>query len=411
MNQNGEGAVTIPLKKMLFVEIGTTNTIITTLFLEPGYDMLFSIEKEKKFFTGKGADANNYLLKSMVLLDQLNDSIKAIEEANYDVNNLINLYNSFELKFADFHKRYSDSIHFTKEVDYLLRNKNYSFILMRKQWNLLDFEQNEIDSLNLESKLGLLKNDIFKDTLLIQSNCSDFSTFLSDNCKQNIAKSIPFNPSEMAILPVILLNKIKESTQYSKEIKEFLLFDNLNYLFYFFGITHTIDSLSKMLKETYPTSEYLILLSDAYKKFKHLISGNPAPNFQGTTPEGKVYSLSDFKGKMVFIDVWATWCGPCIEELPYTHKLQESFKNNKDIVFLFISRDRKENAWKEYLIQHPELNGIHLRIDNRSFIDAYVITGIPRYIMIDKQGKIINAFTSKPSSKKIKKEIEDALLK
>jgi thiol-disulfide isomerase/thioredoxin len=64
--------------------------------------------------------------------------------------------------------------------------------------------------------------------------------------------------------------------------------------------------------------------------------GNKAPDFADTTPEGKLVSLHDLAGKVVYIDVWATWCGPCRKEIPYAKKLQKEFTGNSKIAFVNI---------------------------------------------------------------------------
>ncbi|MFH1003958.1 MAG: TlpA disulfide reductase family protein [Bacteroidota bacterium] len=408
LNSNGEGMVSIPLKKLLFVNFSVNDSILSTLLLEPGYNLFLNLEKGIASFSGKGDNPNNYLLKSKLLLNYFVNSSK--KKAN-DLESFIALCDSFELQYAAFHKKYSDSIAFTKEIDYLLKNQAYASVLFEKQMYLSSFDQHEIDSLNLEEKLWLLNNNIYKDTLLIKTHCTDFLLFLIYNCERDMAKFSLANQQEKELYPVMLLEKIKESTKYSREIKEFLIFNNLFGLLDLYGLTSNIDSISKMVKETYPHSEYLITLSDKYQKLNNLTTGNPAPHFQGTTLEGEIYSLSDLKGKVVFIDVWATWCGPCIAALPLTHNLQESFKNNKNVVFLFISIDQKENDWRKYVTQHQELKGIQIRVVDQSFKELYKITGIPRYIIIDKHGNIADAFAATPSDQKVRGLIEKMLLK
>lgn len=142
------------------------------------------------------------------------------------------------------------------------------------------------------------------------------------------------------------------------------------------------------------------LLADYKAKFDKwdLASpGKPSPDFEAVDIDGKEYSLKDFKGKYVYIDMWATWCAPCKRELPFLKKLEERFAG-KDIVFLGLSIDYDKTKWEER-VKSGELAGVQLHIGPQSsFKRAYNIDGIPRFILLDKEGKIINNNMSRPSS-------------
>ena len=95
--------------------------------------------------------------------------------------------------------------------------------------------------------------------------------------------------------------------------------------------------------------------------------------------------------------MWATWCAPCKRELPFLKKLEERFAG-KDIVFLGLSIDYDKTKWEER-VKSGELAGVQLHIGPQSsFKRAYNIDGIPRFILLDKEGKIINNNMSRPSS-------------
>ena len=104
-------------------------------------------------------------------------------------------------------------------------------------------------------------------------------------------------------------------------------------------------------------------------------------------------------GKYVYIDVWATWCGPCRGELPHLKKLEHQYKN-KNIAFVSISCDQDKAAW-EKMVKSEKLGGIQLHNGgDREFMQAYIIKGIPRFILLDREGKIINSDMSRPSDAK-----------
>lgn len=134
-------------------------------------------------------------------------------------------------------------------------------------------------------------------------------------------------------------------------------------------------------------------------KWSKLSPGNLAPNFTYASLAGDTLSLSDFKGKLVYVDVWATWCGPCVGEQPAMKKLQERFKNEEDVLFLAVSIDSTPDPWKK-MVEERALGGVHLYAPGAwgaSIIDDYMIDGIPRFILVGKDGNIVDVDAARPS--------------
>ena len=143
-------------------------------------------------------------------------------------------------------------------------------------------------------------------------------------------------------------------------------------------------------------------------KWEKLKAGTPSPSFSCPDIEGKTVSLADLKGKFVYIDVWATWCGPCRGELPHLKSLEEKYAD-KDICFVCLSCDKNKNAW-ESMVKNEEMKGIQLHLGVESpFMDAYIINGIPRFILLDREGKIISANMSRPSDPKTAEKFNELL--
>ena len=125
---------------------------------------------------------------------------------------------------------------------------------------------------------------------------------------------------------------------------------------------------------------------------------------------GKQVSLSDFKGKVVLIDVWATWCAPCRGEIPYLKKLEEEMKG-MDVVFLGVSVDeaRNKQKWLDF-IEQEKLGSIQVFASGWSKITKdYKINGIPRFIVIDRKGNVVSFDAPRPSNPALKKMLEGAL--
>ncbi|WP_300977757.1 TlpA disulfide reductase family protein [Flavobacterium sp.] len=134
------------------------------------------------------------------------------------------------------------------------------------------------------------------------------------------------------------------------------------------------------------------------------MNGSPSPTFDYDNYKGGKTKLEDFRGKYVYIDVWATWCGPCRQEIPFLKKAEEKY-HDKNIVFVSISIDKVKDLekWKT-MVKEKELGGVQVFADNdwnSKFVQDYKITGIPRFILVDPNGNIVKADAPRPSSEEL----------
>ena len=142
-------------------------------------------------------------------------------------------------------------------------------------------------------------------------------------------------------------------------------------------------------------------MDELVQKWDNISVGNPSPDFKATDINGKEYSLSDFEGKYVYIDIWATWCGPCKREAPFLKELEEVYKD-EDIYIISLSCDSDREAWEKHLVQE-EKEGIQIILEpNSTFLDDYMVVGIPHFLLLDKEGKIMNPKMSRPSNPETK---------
>lgn len=141
------------------------------------------------------------------------------------------------------------------------------------------------------------------------------------------------------------------------------------------------------------------------------MKGQPSIAFNYDNVKGGKTSLADLKGKYVYIDVWATWCGPCKKEIPFLKEVEKAY-HEKNIEFVSISVDAERahkgsmekavEAWKK-MVADKELGGIQLHFGgDQEFSKAYEISGIPRFILLDPTGNIVDADAPRPSSPKLK---------
>lgn len=143
-------------------------------------------------------------------------------------------------------------------------------------------------------------------------------------------------------------------------------------------------------------------VTEKYNAVSKLDKGKPSPRFNDyENYAGGTSSLDDFNGKYVYIDVWATWCGPCKAEIPHLQKVEEKY-HGKNIEFVSISVDKAKDkqAWKA-MIADKKMGGVQLIAPDTKFLDDYVIAGIPRFILIDPQGNIVKRNALRPSDEKL----------
>lgn len=160
------------------------------------------------------------------------------------------------------------------------------------------------------------------------------------------------------------------------------------------------------------------LLTDAQKEEEFKINaalatlkpGDKGLDFKYEDKDGKMVSFSDLKGKVVLIDTWATWCGPCKVEIPHLKKLEEEMKGkNVHIVSISVDEEKDKEKWKK-MIADENLGGLQLFASGWSEITQYYkITGIPRFLLFDKEGKIISVDAPRPSNPELKPLIEKYL--
>ncbi|MEE4176561.1 MAG: TlpA disulfide reductase family protein [Bacteroides sp.] len=147
-----------------------------------------------------------------------------------------------------------------------------------------------------------------------------------------------------------------------------------------------------------------------YQKVLALSPGKPAPAFNLTDIDGNPVSLSDFAGQVVYLDFWASWCGPCMREVPFAKELKERMEGYDDLVYLYISVDTDEQAWRN-TVAEKEISGVHINVPGFSHDvpDAYNLKGVPTFYLIGRDGNIFDNRPPRPSNPKIDEVLKAAL--
>jgi thiol-disulfide isomerase/thioredoxin len=167
-------------------------------------------------------------------------------------------------------------------------------------------------------------------------------------------------------------------------------------------------AVSNMMKQEIGQMEAQAKETEVVQK----INGTVSPSFDYENHKGGKTKLEDLRGKYVYIDVWATWCGPCRAEIPFLQKVEEKYKG-KNITFVSMSVDEKKDyeKWKK-MVTDKSLGGTQLIADNNwnsAFITAYAINSIPRFILIDPKGNVIDADAKRPSDAALEVQLDKLL--
>lgn len=181
-----------------------------------------------------------------------------------------------------------------------------------------------------------------------------------------------------------------------------------------------IIPLAKRFKELYPQSPWIPLVDRAVNKNKAFQEAK-IPEYIHFPNVEKAKTLKDvtdlYKGKVIFMDIWATWCGPCRSSFAHIKPLQEYTRQHDDVVLLYLSLDKTEDdeKWRK-MAAHYDLAGEHVRIQEAFKNEIYETFGgkrvslvIPRYVIFDKNGEIRFSSAASPEDMdKLTAQLEEA---
>lgn len=185
-----------------------------------------------------------------------------------------------------------------------------------------------------------------------------------------------------------------------------------------FRVTYLKDQLSRteiselkdaidFLRANVSDKELIADFNKEHDAWLSLAAGRPGLDFVGRDLKGNDIRFSNFKGKYVYVDVWATWCGPCRYEIPFLKKLEKDY-HKRNIVFLSYSIDSDKEAWLEF-VPKEELEGVQIIGDNAwesELIKHYKIKGVPTFMFFDPEGKIVSVKMTRPSDNKTRETFD-----
>ncbi|MGY3792521.1 TlpA family protein disulfide reductase [Aquimarina sp. 433] len=368
------------------------------IYLKKGEDLTLSIDT-KEFdesiqYTGKAANVNSYLATKYLVKEKFEET-----EGQRDTLNNSNPVD-FKQKILS-HKN---------ELSGLLTNSKINdttFISEQQKYNHYDYlfhinfylyynpstlsKSDSITTNSLEKELNSI--DLTNESDFKTSNAYRFlvsSNYGREKRKQSFKDSIPYYDAFIDGLSDVKNDYIRNS-----------LMDEMTW--YISAGNPESEKIYKALMAKSTDTAFQRRITESFNKIKLLTKGNDSPTFDYENYNGGSTKLADLKDHYVYIDVWATWCKPCIAEIPSLKKLEKEYDEKIKFVSISVDNKRDHDAWKT-MIKEKELSGIQLFADNSwssKFIRDYDVQGIPRFILIDKEGKIVNADAPRPSDPRL----------
>ncbi len=381
------------------------------LFINPGDSVKFSTTAREfsqvMNYSGDRSIENNYLTEKFN-----NDrTVKSLKVKTYKLEEqeFINAVEAEKLanqqKFEDFTKGkdIDPFFKFLMESEIYYEWANDRLIYPRYHQFYTKDQSFEVSPVYYDFQRGIDLNDPAK---LYSPN---FVSFISNYIDTKVAKLLEQEPDIQNRDAGVANSKfdIIQKSFSQKEIQEFLMYNTLKMHIKYEGANGTAALLETFDKVNNNLNFKRDIQKD-YSVWKDLEAGKVAPTFAYQDIDGNMHDIADYKGKFIYVDIWATWCGPCKKELPYLEALQEEYKDNDKILFTSISIDKDRSAW-ERMVKDKDMKGLQLFAENEwraSIVRDYKIAGIPRFLLIDDEGKIISAHAPRPSSPKIKAQLK-----
>tara|TARA_B100000768_G_scaffold132212_1_gene122839 strand:+ start:954 stop:2348 length:1395 start_codon:yes stop_codon:yes gene_type:complete len=385
VNSNGTFDDTLAIKEGNFTFNDTRES--TALYLAPGYslDIYFDGEEfdETLKYSGIGERPNNFNASYFLFNEKNNldyETYKKIENQEYFDHELktykstIKLLNESDIENDKFLEVQVEKFRF-KMLNNLITKLGDDYFAGKTKGIITQYLDTEINKID------------FKDSVMFAS-INGYRYFLSSYFVSGLTYG-DLNTFEIYNEDLTELQKKSIVTT----LKRGISFYNMEKL----------DVYYQTILKLAPNDKGFDRMKEKYNRIKNLKKGSPSPSFNYPDSSGNNISLESLKGKLVYVDVWATWCGPCKLQIPFLKQLEEQYRD-KDIAFVSLSIDQLKNIsnWKDMIVD-KELEGIQIIADKAwrsKFVTDYVIEGIPRFILIDKNGNLMDPMAPRPASNK-----------
>ncbi|MDO4702982.1 TlpA disulfide reductase family protein [Tannerella sp.] len=393
IDSEGNVDTTIVLTEPSYFSIGRN-----TLYLTPGDDLTFRISDKstEAEFQGKGAEANTYMKDR--LFPKSGSFLQAGENVKEDLTSTMKVVDSLaQMRMLKLEA---------------LTNVSDEFKKLETARIKADVVNSWIYYANYSGLFAEVKN---RDEMMVKWD--EFTTSIAPQISPKIQELLSEELLDVAVVRDVLSNQL-DSTLNEKWFKGATLPVRTQELFASSKLINELrmgdvseEALEKArtFLQTVQNKDFATEVEAKITQNMRLLPGQPAIDLELTDVAGNAKKLSDFKGKLIYVDLWATWCGPCLQEAPFFEKVSQKYAG-KDIVFVPISTDRTREPWLAFLKEHKkELEQFHST--DVAMKDGWLLYGIPRFILINKDFNIINAFAPRPSEEETTALIDSLLAK
>lgn len=373
-----------------------------TIFLSPGDSLQITLDAnefdETLSFKGPGAAANNYLAESFLLNEKMPSPYGIIDLSPAEQDRTFESVNGPEFVQA-LDSMYETNMSLISKWESKLNPELVEIEKGKKLYSTASFRQNIGQQLGYFDIVLPAEYYNYEDSMELDNiallNVSEYTGYLSNyvsirlydkpiTTMEEYVEAIPsyFDLADSALLEPNIKSRILKS-----------LFDRYARNISFDKVTELQSQYASAL-----VGDDKTFVNDKIAQLEMIREGAEVPNFTFYTLDDDSVKLSDYRGKIVYIDFWATWCGPCIGEQPYLEEVIENLGDEK-IEFISLSTDATRQPWKK-MVADKELSGTHLWTEgawDSDIMDHFVINGIPHYVIIDEDGKIIDNNATRPS--------------
>lgn len=420
LNDKGEFYLkTFKITRPQRTSIQQNTTQINGIYVAPGYNLQitgdatnFHTLNVTKKITGIGEESNRYRIQV--------DAAYTDKRAWYDLKLeelLPYIKNRRDLEDAVLHRVFDQPqpkdpyFNFFKkmiEID----NQSLAFYMLLQFVVMNDYSKDKMKDLVGNHTPPIFANGISNDDYLIAEDYTSWALPLYHEYRNKLNKLEDSLAIQQPGYSLQLVNKL-----FTGKVKEHFLRYTVNRTI---SRTNSIEELNHAKKFTQPFYDAIIdtvvkqdLAADYAERELQLMKlqiGKPAPLFSLPDDQGKIHHLADFKGKVIYIDLWASWCAPCRAEMPNFKKLKDEFKDNDKVAFMGISVFDGEKEWRKALSEEKP-DWLQLSDISGAVAKSYVAAAIPKYILIDKNGNVINLNAPGPGDKSIYQLIQDEIAK
>jgi thiol-disulfide isomerase/thioredoxin len=423
LNDNGEFYLkTLKITKPQRTDIWQNSTRIGRIYVAPGYDLQITGDATNsstlfttKNITGIGEESNQYRIQRDAAYanridkrewyDLKPDELLPYVKAERSVDDAV-LHNVFDRPqpndpYFDFFKKMI-------EID----NQSLAFSMIMQYSVVNDYSKDKMKDLVENNIPPVFANGISNDDYLIALDYTGWAVPMYYDYRNKLNKLDDSIAVQKEDYPLELINQL-----FSGKVKQYFLRYSVNRPL---SGTLTIEALNNAKRLTQPLYDAITSaaikqdLSKSYAEkelqLMQLQIGKPGPPFSLPDERGNIYHLADFKGKVIYIDLWASWCPPCRAEMPNFKKLKEKFQDNDKVAFMGIAVSDGEKEWRKALSEEKP-NWLQLHDSRGAVGKAYVASAIPKYILIDKKGMVVNFNAPGPGNKSIENLIKEEINK